>query len=155
MRDVYLVLALEPIGSVLMAMGRVNPLLKATAIAAAVELSLLYPALRFYGLEGVACVVTVAYIAQYVIYFPVLKRDIGLNFRDFVLSFKPALISALVVAVVIFALEPYMPDNLMIRFGVKLSSSSFMYILAYGILSKWKLARELHGLILNMRPIES
>jgi hypothetical protein len=41
----------------------------------------------------------------------------------------------------------------MIRFGVKLSSSSFMYILAYGILSKWKLARELHGLILNMRPI--
>jgi len=144
--------SLEPIGSVVMATGRVNLLLKANIIAAIVELSLLYPALRFFGLEGVAVVVTVAYISQYLIFFPSLRRDIGLHYSEFFLALKPALLSALVVAGVVLALQPYMPSDTITSLAIKLSICTALYCLTYGIFSKWKLAKEVRVLIRNMRP---
>lgn len=147
--------SLEPIGSVVMATGRVNLLLKANVIAAIIELSLLYPAVRLFGLEGVAVVVTVAYISQYLIFFPSLRRDIGLHYGEFFLALKPALLSALVVTGVVLVLQPYMPSDTMTSLVIKLSICTALYCLTYGIFSKWKLAREVRVLILNMRPNSS
>jgi O-antigen/teichoic acid export membrane protein len=138
-----------------MATGRVNLLLKANIISAIIELSLLYPALRFFGLEGVAVVVTVAYISQYLIFFPSLRMDIGLHYGEFFLALKPTLLSALIVAGVVFVLQPYMPADAMTRFVIKLSVCTSLYCLTFGIFSKWKLARELRVLILNMRPVRA
>jgi O-antigen/teichoic acid export membrane protein len=147
--------SLEPIGSVIMAIGRVNLLLKANIMAAVIELSLLYPALRLFGLEGVACVVTVAYVSQYVIYFPSLKKDIGLTYKDFFLSLKPALLSGLVVVGSILAMQSHLPVNVMSSLIIKVLLCTFLYCFTYGIITKWRLASEIRVLILNMRPSSS
>ena len=76
-------LLLEPAGPVAMALGRTDVTRKATFLVAAIELGLLYPVLQLFGIEGVAVLVTAAYLSQYAVYYPLLKKElkIGLGRR--------------------------------------------------------------------------
>jgi O-antigen/teichoic acid export membrane protein len=56
---------LEPVGNVILAIGRTRELLITQIIVAVFELGLLYPSLKYFGIEGVAVVVTVAYVTAY------------------------------------------------------------------------------------------
>jgi hypothetical protein len=44
-----------------------------------------------------------------------------------------------------------MPASLILTFVLKLSLCSAVYVLVYGALSHWKLAKEMRGLIPNIR----
>ena len=56
---------LEPVGNVILAIGRTRELLITQIIVAVFELGLLYPSLKYFGIEGVAVVVTMAYVTAY------------------------------------------------------------------------------------------
>jgi O-antigen/teichoic acid export membrane protein len=88
---------LEPVGSVIMAIGRTSLFVKATMLAAILEIIFVFPALKYYGIEGVAVLVTLSYASQYLIYFPALKRDIDLHYSDVFKAVKPALIAGLIL----------------------------------------------------------
>ncbi len=71
--------SMEPVGNVILALGRTKLLLLAGLLCIAVELCLLpFVAVRW-GLTGVACLVSVAYALQWVIYGPFLKRELGIG----------------------------------------------------------------------------
>ena len=52
-----------------------------------------------FGIEGVAVLVTVSYLTQYFVYFPALKSEIGLEYRDLFASLRLSIFSALVIVV--------------------------------------------------------
>ena len=84
---------LEPIANVLLALGQSKLLLKSNLIVGAIELILLYPVTKYYGIEGVAILVTLSYSVQYFIYFPFLKKEIDLKYSDIWSFVKPTIIS--------------------------------------------------------------
>lgn len=65
---------LEPIGSVITALGDTKILMKATALSAITQTALLYPVLKYFGLTGLAWLVLLSYTMQYCIYLPFLRK---------------------------------------------------------------------------------
>jgi PST family polysaccharide transporter len=140
-------LLLEPVGNVIMALGQVGLLVRANLIAGIIEILLLYPTLIYFGIEGVAILVTIAYATQYTVYYPYLRKKIDININDILISIKPALISATVIFTFIYILS--MTYNLITWQGlfVKLFLCGFCYVMMYGVITKWKLAKETHALL--------
>ncbi len=141
---------LEPIGNVLMALGKSNLLLKASLIAGAIELVLLYPVAKYSGIEGVAILVTLSYSVQYFIYFPFIKKALDLRYADIWRFVKPTMISITVVVAFIFFLDGLV-DVSIYSFIQKLLLSIMGYALFYSAITKWKLFRETVALINTFR----
>ena len=131
---------LEPVGNVILALGIPKLLAKTALFAGILELIFLYPALIYFGIEGVAIVVTAAYASQYVIYFPHLKRNYNLSFKER-LSIKPAALSFIVVFVIIFIINIMLPSISFMTFLFKLTFCMTSYLLLYGYITKWKLIK--------------
>lgn len=90
---------LEPIGSIITALGETKVLMKAVAVAALIQLTFLYPALKFYGLEGVSWLILISYGLQYYIYLSFLKCRAGIGINDFVKAiYVPVLCSIIFIA---------------------------------------------------------
>lgn len=92
---------MEPIGNVIMAVGKSKLLLKANAIPAILEITLLPLVTPKFGLEGVAYLVCVAYVTQWLVYGRFLKRELGVGLRSFLglaLPVLAAAVSAVVTA---------------------------------------------------------
>jgi lipopolysaccharide exporter len=145
---------LEPVGSVIMALGKTGLLLRATTISAILEIALLYPALYFWGIEGVAVVVTLGYAAQYFVYLPALKKEIGLQVTEVYASVKPALIAAVVVVGVDFVLRYGDIYRLTIAaFWLKLAVTSTVFFIVYGILSNWNMVKEARSIVSSLKAL--
>jgi O-antigen/teichoic acid export membrane protein len=67
---------MEPVGSVVLALGRSRLLLWATLVPAGIELALLPWGVRHWGLPGIATLVTVAYALQWLVFAPFLVREL-------------------------------------------------------------------------------
>ena len=141
---------LEPVGNVLLALGKSN-LLKSSLISGAIELSLLYPAAHYFGIEGVAILVTLAYSAQYLIYFPFLKNEVDLDYIDLLRIVKPVMLSAVVISVLVFALDRFFTSDSLFSFAQKIIFSMIGYALFYNAITKWKLFKEAAALINTIR----
>jgi len=86
--------AVEPIGNVIMALGRTNVLMRASLLAVIPQVCLLPIVIAKWGLPGVACLVCGAYGIQWVLYGPFLKRELGVGTRRILKLTTPALASA-------------------------------------------------------------
>jgi O-antigen/teichoic acid export membrane protein len=86
--------SMEPVANVIMALGRTKLVLRAVAVAAAVEVGLLPITARAFGLPGVAWLVCGAYMLQWVVYAPFLKREIGVGPGKLIRAVIPALLGA-------------------------------------------------------------
>lgn len=71
--------SMEPVGNVILALGRTKLLLWANFLCITVELGLLPFVVVRWGLTGVACLVSLAYGLQWVVYGPFLKRELGIG----------------------------------------------------------------------------
>lgn len=139
---------LEPIGSVFMAIGRPDILLKSNGVAAVIEISLLYPALEYFGLEGVAIVITMAYASNYLICFSNLKRNVSFFYREIISRLTA---SAMAGVLVVLVLENLKIQNEGIeRMVLKSVLCISGYFVVHGILTKWKLLKEIKLLIANV-----
>lgn len=138
-------LLLEPVGQVVMALARTDVLRQANLVAAALELAGLYPALYFMGIEGVALLVTVSYMAQYALYYRCLRTELQINFRELRSCIGPALWGMLVLSQ-LFLLGEVCRDSSYIVFIIKLTGCTAGYLVTYGVASKWRLYKDMRSL---------
>jgi O-antigen/teichoic acid export membrane protein len=139
---------LEPIGSVVMAVGGVPILVRANLLAAVVNMTLIYPALLAFGIEGVAAIVTVSYACQYLVFLPVLKDRLALSPREFMTPLSKPLIAGTITLAAMVAFQG--ADALghgQLRFWLAGLSSVAIYIAVFGLLSRGTAYRDLYNLI--------
>jgi len=143
-------LIMEPAGYFILAVGKSGSLLRAQMIVAAVELALIYPALKIFGIEGVAVAVTVAYIFEYIALYPVLYRKLSLGLSEWIAPVLPAFVSGFLAAGAVAAAAAVMPLSFAGMAG-KIALFIFVYCAAYGIMTKWKMAAEIRDTIAEFR----
>lgn len=146
---------LEPVAGVIISLGHTGLLLKANCLATLLQVVLLYPVLRRFGIEGVAALVTVSYAAQYLVYFPALKKEIGLKFGDVFSSLRTAIFAGIVV----YLLSNFFALSGMHRYGagdlwIKLLVSAGFFFLVHGQLSRWRILREIRSLLGGLKPAQ-
>ncbi len=144
---------LEPVAGVVISLGQTRLLPKANLLAAVLQVALLYPVVRWFGIAGVAVLVTISYAVQYLVYFPALKREIGLKFRD-VFS---ALRAPIIAGVIVCAVGEFLTMGGVYRFGVgdlwiKLFASIGLFFLIHGQLCRWRILKEIRSLIGGLQP---
>jgi len=71
--------AVEPIGNIIMALGRTKLLLWANLLAVLPQVCFLPPVIAKWGLPGVASLVCASYSIQWVLYGPFLRRELGVS----------------------------------------------------------------------------
>lgn len=143
-------LLLEPVGSVILAMGKTGPLLRAQIIMAVVELVLLYPALYFFGIEGVAVAVTVSYVLAFAALFPLLRKELGLSLAQWVAPALPAVSSAITALVALSVVQGFIPFTFA-GMVTKVVILSCIYFATYGMITKWKIVGEIRDVVAEFR----
>jgi len=93
----------ETVGNPIMAFGESNLLLKASTIAAVVEVTLLPLAVRSFGILGASFLVTVAYSLQCIVYVPFLAKTLRINFRHILEVLLPSTVGAVGGVVLAYA----------------------------------------------------
>lgn len=142
---------LEPVGSVIMAIGRTDLFLKSTMVAAVIELVMLYPVLRSFGITGVASLVTLSYFVQYFVYYPALRREIRMEFSEIARAARPSVISGLCVCALLgiagrFHAAPALP-----LFAFKLLLCPACFIIIHGMLSDWTLLKQARTILVSLK----
>ena len=132
---------LEPVGKMIVAIGMPALLLKSNSIVAFIQLAFLYPALKYFGIEGVAVLVTASYALQFLIYFPALYKQIGLRFSDVFRSVHPALLSGSALACFGFAINRFMGIS-WLSILIKLVVGCGLYLIVYGVTTRWKILKQ-------------
>ena len=138
-------LILEPVGQVLMALGRTDILKKASLLVATIELGCLYPALYFFGIEGVAMLVTLAYMTQYALYYRVLKCELQVCVRDLRTCIGPALLGVIPLGMIFLVGEAGFGISTLF-FIIKLIVCIGIYSITYGLTTKWKLYKDIRNI---------
>ncbi len=134
---------LEPVGNVIMAIGKTEVLLKSNMIAALLQVVFIYPAIKYFSIEGVAVVVTIAYCSQYFVYLPFLKRELNISMNELVSVLKPSIISiAALLPIYIVSEYGFLSSTSILIVAEKLIGCSLSYLVLFGFLTKWKLLRE-------------
>lgn len=133
--------ALEPVGSMIVAVGRPSLISKSNAIVAGLQLVSLYPALRYFGTEGVAAAVTISYAVQFLVYFPALYNEIGITFSAVFRSIWHALFSGCALALFGFCLDRLVPFS-WLSMIIKLLLGSALYLSTYGLITGWKIFKD-------------
>ncbi len=142
---------LIPVGPVVMAIGKPQIQLKATLYSAILQIALLYPALKYAGIEGVSIIVTISMLMQYLIYFPALKHELGLNYQEVLRSFKSAALAGLVVAIEIFIITSINVFQMSFSlFLIKATVVAASFVVVHGIITKWKLFKEIKPLFVRI-----
>ena len=142
-------LLLEPVGQVVMALANTRVMRQATMLVATIELVGLYPALRFLGIEGVALLVTVAYMAQYAIYYSVMQSELQISVRELLSTVGPALWGMLLLFLVFMIGDVVGVGGIgsLLVFSVKIASCIVIYLVAYGATTKWQLYKDIRKLM--------
>ncbi|HEU5195770.1 MAG TPA: lipopolysaccharide biosynthesis protein [Methylomirabilota bacterium] len=73
---------LEPLGSVVVAVGKPGAMLRPNVIVAVIQIAALYPALRLGGITAAAVVVLVSYALQYPLYSRFLREELNVRWAD-------------------------------------------------------------------------
>lgn len=137
---------LEPVGNMIIAIGRPALILKSNAIVAALQVACLYPTLKYFGIGGVAVAVTISYAVQFFIYFPVLRREIDLPYSLVFRSIRPALAAGIVLVVFGFSLDRFIITS-WLSLVVKVAFGCSLYMVTYGWITEWKLLKEMREII--------
>lgn len=138
----------EPIGSCIMALGETGILLRATLLAGAVEVLLLFLALRTRRIESVAIVVLFSYLLQVTVYLPFLRRKLAVTFRDIASQLWP-LIPTLAGAYAITLLLPSSLGETLITLAFRASFTALVAVLIHGLCTRFRFFHEATGMIMQ------
>lgn len=137
---------LEPIGQVIVAKGETRILLKANIAASVIEAAAVYPALVYYGIEGVAWTVTFAYMAQYLVYYPYLKNRLQIRITEMAAAIRPSFCAALPVLAISPIMTGYHEESVLF-FLAKASAMTALYVATLGVLTKWEIFKLMGSLL--------
>ena len=141
---------LEPVGSVMLAIRETRQLLVAQVIIAILEIGLLYPALIYFNIEGVAILVTVSYVSAYLILFRVLRQKIKLRFNEWIKPILPVITAGFIAIIAIYPAE-YIISFSFIGAMQKLLLFVLLYCSIYGVLTRWRILKEIKDAIVELR----
>jgi len=141
---------LEPISNVLIAAGQTRLLFRSNLAVSVVQLALLYPAMRWFGIEGVATLVTLCYGLQFFIYFPYMKQKYDLPYKAIWQSLQPAFVTGTALIVLMSVAQEYLEQS-MLLFIAKVLFISVAYILLYGVITRWRIVAEMKAIIFGNR----
>lgn len=141
---------LEPIGQVIVARGETRVLLKANIAASAIEATAVYPALVFFGIEGVAWTVTIAYLSQYFVYYPYLKNRLRIRISEFAAALRPAFLAALPILALSPLVAGYREGSILV-FLAKASAMAALYVAIIGLTTSWEIFRLMARLLSDGR----
>jgi len=144
-------LLLEPVANVFMSLGLTKIILRTTAISALLEVVLLYPALKLYGLEGVALLITITYVSQYAIYMPALRRILNISYGELFTAIKQSIYPALFIIIFGIVLNIYIVENAMLYFVFKVIVLGTAYLIIYGAINGWKFVKEAKEMMVGVR----
>lgn len=142
---------LEPVGSVILALGKANMILKANIVSAVLTLVFIYPAVLFFGLVGAAIVATAAYATQYLIYFPFLESVFGLRYREVWSAAKPAIISASLVVMFSSMHAAISRTNSIFMMGQKILLGAAGFFLLHEMISRGKFIKETRTIMSDLK----
>jgi len=137
---------LEPVASVIMALGKTEKLRKVNFVVAAIELIFIYPILKQFGIEGVAVLVTFAYVSQFAMYYPFIKKELNITWVDLITSVTHSFSAAFAIIALFLVFEASWGSSLFIILA-KILLCTTGYILLHGLTSKWKILKEMYGMI--------
>lgn len=138
---------IEPGANLMMVIGETKVPFRANLLAAAVELSLLYPALKLGGIAGVAVVVAVAVTFQYAVYFIYLKKVLDLRPCQLITQLRPAALSILVTVGGMSLYQAYVEGMSIVLFGAKLFVTATLFLVTYSLLTRGELLREVKNML--------
>lgn len=141
---------LEPIGQVIIAKGDTKILFKANIVATLFEAATVYPALKYYGIEGVASIVTIAYLLQYLIFYSYLKNQLQIRIADIAKAVWPSLCAALPMVILYPFIAEYQEGSVVL-FLAKASAMAALYVVTLGILTRWELFKLVGGLLASSK----
>jgi O-antigen/teichoic acid export membrane protein len=130
-------LTLEPLGNVLVALGRTRLLFRANLIAACCEIGFLYPALVFGGIAAVALVVTISYAIQWLVYWPMIRDDLNVGIPDLKSVFFPAVAAGVCAWAAGAAVRSALPFGAP-AFVLMIVTITAVFVTIQGWLSSWR-----------------
>lgn len=139
---------LEPVGQVIIAKGKPKTLLTANLLASVIEVAAIYPALKYFGINGVACVVTFAYLSQYLVYYLYLKDQLQIGITDLAKAVTPSFSAALPLLFLYPAFSEYQTNTILLLL-VKASAIAAVYILTLGIITNWEIFKVAGSFVLQ------
>jgi len=137
---------LYPIAPLTVAIGKPHLQLRAVALAGVVQLVSILPALRFAGIEGVAYVLTLGWVAQYIVYLPMLKKQFDLTLSELVATLAPALIAGMSMLVLARCIEIALPNGDTYRLETLFAQCLALgasFVVVHGVLTRWQMATAL------------
>ena len=139
---------LVPVGNVVLALGKPGILLKANLLAGIIEIGLLYPAMKYGGINAVAILVASAYASQYFIFLPFLKKYCGITVAELFNVLKPSIFSGAAVILGALVLDGQLQFSIASML-VKIPYCMLGYFILHGLITKWRILREAR-MILSM-----
>lgn len=136
----------EPLGPLLMARGETSPMLKATVLAGALEMSALFLVLRTGRIELVAAVVLLSYMSQAIIYLPVLRTNLGIRARDIAAQAWPV-IPAVVAGYVFTSFLPASLGTTVPTLAARGLLTASVTVLVHGLCTQFRCFQEARGVI--------
>jgi lipopolysaccharide exporter len=124
---------LEPASNVILGLGRPQLFLRAIMLVALIQLSLLYPAITFFGMEGVAVTVTIAYI-------PIMNRELNVTVSELFGEIRSTVAAAAVMSIVILALKLFTVFSLTTTV-METGLGFLLYLSVFGMMDRGKLYR--------------
>lgn len=135
-----------PVGICIMIRGQTKILLRANALAGAVELLLLLLALRSGRIELVAAAVLIAYSTQAIIYLPYVRRELSITFGDLVARLWPV-VPAMAAGCLITSLLPLTFGGTFFTLAVRGLFTASLVALTHGVFSRFRCFQEARGMI--------
>jgi O-antigen/teichoic acid export membrane protein len=143
--------AVEPIGNVIMALGRTRLLLWAVLLVVVPEICFLPHAIAKWGLTGVALLVTGTYSIQWVLYGPFLNRELGVNTLTLLKLVFPAMAAA-VAGVLVSRWLPLADPFSWASIIIRSVTVCFSYVLAHELLTRGSMVAEVYRVLKRNAP---
>lgn len=139
-------LLLEPVGNVYLALAHTKLLFRANLIAAACQIALVYPAIKFGTIELVSIVVTACYALQWFVYWPSMRKILGLSLKGMTRLLLPSIAAGIATAGLGLYLDSVLPKG----FGgvaLLVIATGLCFLALQGLLSSWSWLKECHQLL--------
>jgi PST family polysaccharide transporter len=137
---------IEPASSLLMAQGKAHIALKASLLVALVELALVYPAIKYGGIEFVGIAVLFAYMCQLAIYLPALNKTNNIRVVELLKITWPAWAAGGITLLCYLLLNDHFSHGLL-KLVVSVFLLTSVYLLFYGLLTRWRVFHQLRDLL--------
>jgi lipopolysaccharide exporter len=142
---------LEPVGNVISGIGKPQFFIKANSIAATLEIIGVVLAVSLSSsLAWVATAVLIGFAAQYLIYYPIMKKEISLSKKEITRALASTLVAALFMTAAIVMTKPSLPFS---QLGLLLAIviGALVYTLAFGLCDRWQVFGEMSRLAFRRR----